>query len=79
MVSYIFTHIYSQCEWTYKWPEIKQIQSISTGVEIVLESREGKSKILKMFGSTDANRKLIIMNQKSRRDLLAEKMNKLKL
>lgn len=66
-----------QVDWTYRWCELKTIKSTDRGVEITLESKEGK-RVLGLFGSHDSSKKLILVPQKIRRDKLVEIMNELK-
>lgn len=66
-----------QVEWTYRWAEIKTIQSLDQGVQIVLESKENK-KVLGLFGSSSTIKKIILVPHKARRDMLAKLMTDLK-
>ena len=68
-----------QTEWSYKWEEVDQVRLHGAGVELIMKSEPGKNKFMKMFGQSDINRKIILVDIEERRPRLVELMNNLRV
>lgn len=65
-----------QVDWTYRWTEISSIKETERGVQIVIG--EKTKKVLGLFGSNEQLKKLILIQQRAKRDNLTTIMNGLK-
>uniref|UniRef100_A0A182NLZ6 Vacuolar protein sorting-associated protein 13 n=1 Tax=Anopheles dirus TaxID=7168 RepID=A0A182NLZ6_9DIPT len=66
-----------QSEWTHKWTEILSISTLNDGVEMLLNNRDAKKTLKKMFGSSGPSKKIILLSVAARRVRLAEEMQQL--
>ena len=57
-----------QVDWTYRWPEISSIKITERGVEIVIG--EKTKKVFGMFGSSEKLKKVILIQQRAKRENL---------
>lgn len=67
-----------QCEWTHRWAEILSISVLNDGIEMILRSKDGKSALKKMFGSSGHQKKILLIPVAYRRNRLAEVMERLR-
>ncbi|XP_029725509.1 intermembrane lipid transfer protein Vps13 isoform X2 [Aedes albopictus] len=67
-----------QCEWTHRWTEIMSISTLNDGIEMILRSKDGKSALKKMFGSSGHQKKILLIPTAYRRNRLAEVMERLR-
>lgn len=65
-----------QVDWTYRWTEISSIKETERGVQIVIG--EKTKKVLGLFGSNEQLKKLILIQQRAKRDNLTTIMDGLK-
>lgn len=65
-----------QVDWTYRWTEISSIKATERGVQIVIG--EKTKKVFGMFGSSEQLKKLILIQQRAKRDNLTAIMDGLK-
>lgn len=63
-------------DWTYRWTEITSIKATERGVQIVIG--EKTKKVFGMFGSNEQLKKLILIQQRAKRDNLTVIMDGLK-
>lgn len=63
-------------DWTYRWTEITSIKATERGVQIVIG--EKTKKVFGMFGSNEQMKKLILIQQRAKRDNLTIIMDGLK-
>lgn len=65
-----------QVDWTYRWTEISSIKATERGVQIVIGDKT--KKVFGLFGSNEQLKKLILIQQRAKRDNLTVIMDGLK-
>lgn len=61
-----------QTDWTYRWSEMMHVRGVEKGIELLLG--EKNRKVLGLFGSSEQQKKLIVMVQNVRQKQLIDTM-----
>uniref|UniRef100_A0A182IQ42 Vacuolar protein sorting-associated protein 13 n=1 Tax=Anopheles atroparvus TaxID=41427 RepID=A0A182IQ42_ANOAO len=66
-----------QSEWTHKWTEVLGVSTLNDGVELLLRNRDNRSSLKKMFSSSGASKKILLLSGPAKRARLADEMQHL--
>lgn len=61
-----------QTEWTHRWSEMMHVRGVEKGIELLLG--EKNRKVLGLFGSSEQQKKLIVMARSVREQQLVDTM-----